>query len=132
MKPLRKSSPFLLVEPQREPGFLSWDQYDTSTYATARDSQPYRIGDVIQYQGADRAGKRVLCRALLVYVRAQYQDRSGSWCAVYVVRPALKAGGFAAGYVRVWPGDIERGEELAATQNTNTNNGGNHGPSQAA
>lgn len=129
MKPLRKTSDLLKVEPLREPGFLSWDAYDTSTYTTARDSQPYRIGDVIQYQGFDRTGQRVLCRALLAYVRAEYHDRSGSWCPVYIVRPAKKAGGFAAAYVRIWPGDIERGEELAAKLN---NQGGDHGPTQAA
>jgi hypothetical protein len=50
---------------------------------------------------------------LVVYVRSKYLDRVGEWCPVYGVRPQLNDGKFAVGYLRVWPGDVERGEALA-------------------
>ncbi|OAI09366.1 hypothetical protein [Methylomonas methanica] len=112
MKPLKSNSPWLNVQPQRAPGFLPWDNYDNASHRRAITSQPYQAGDVIQWKGLDRGGKPVLCTGLLVDVGAEYFERRGHYCAVFFVRPQRKDGGFALAYLRVWPGDIERGESL--------------------
>lgn len=114
MKPLRPSSPLLAVAMIRDPGFLSWDDFDNSCLKAARDTQPYRVGDVIRWLDLDRHGQRVLRAGLVVYVRPEYLERVGDWCPVFLVRPQRKDGEFAAGYLRVWPGEVERGEALAA------------------
>lgn len=114
MKPLRHSSPLLAVQPIREPGFLSWADYDTSTFRKARDTQPYRVGDVIRWKGQDRNGRPAIRRGLVVLIRAEYLERAGEYVPEYLVRPERKGGGFAAGYLRVWPGEIQRAEEGAA------------------
>jgi len=114
MKPLKSYSPWRDITPLRTPGFLSWNNYDNSSYRTAKKSQPYQVGDVIQWKSMDRVGKPVLCSGLLVDVGAEYLERRGNWCSVFFVRPQRKDGGFAMAYLRVWPGDIERGEVLAA------------------
>lgn len=113
MKPLRHGSPLLAVKPIREPGFLPWTKYDTSSHRKARDSQPYRVGDVIRWKGQDRTGRPAIRRGLVVLIRAEYQERAGEWLPVFLVRPERIDGGFAAGYLRVWPGEIQRAEEGA-------------------
>lgn len=114
MKPFKPYSPLLAVTMIRDPGFLSWDEFDNSSLKAARNTQPYQVGDVIRWQDLDRHGQRVLRSGLLVYVRPEYLERAGDWCPVFLVRPQRKDGEFAAGYLRVWPGEVERGEALAA------------------
>lgn len=113
MKPFKPYSPLLAVTMIRDPGFLSWDEFDNSSLKAARNTQPYQVGDVIRWQDLDRHGQRVLRAGLLVYVRPEYLERAGDWCPVFLVRPQRKDGEFAAGYLRVWPGEVERGEALA-------------------
>ncbi len=69
MKPLRPSSPLLAVAMIRDPGFLSWDTFDNSCLKAARDTQPYRVGDMIRWLDLDRHGQRVLRAGLVVHVR---------------------------------------------------------------
>ena len=114
MKPLKDGSTWLSVTPLRTPGFLPWADYDTSRYRSAIQTQPYQVGDVIQWKDMDRVGNPVLRSGLLVDVGCVYLERRGNYCAVFFVRPQRKDGEFAAGYLRVWPGEVERGEALAA------------------
>lgn len=114
MKPFKPFSPLLGVTMIRDPGFLSWVDFDNSSLTAARKTQPYQVGDVIRWQDLDRQGRPILRTGLVVYVRSEYLERAGDWCPVFLVRPQRKDGVFAAGYLCVWPGDVERGEALAA------------------
>lgn len=107
MRPLRHGSPLLRVKPLREPGVLSWVNVDTSSPRKARDSQPYRVGDVISWNGLDRDGRPAIRKGLVVLIRTEYQERAGEWLPVLLVRPQRLDGAFAAGYLRVLLSEIQ-------------------------
>ena len=115
MKALRSNSPLLAVTPLRTPGFLSWKKLDGTSAARVRRTSPYKVGDVIAWRDVDRAGKPILRHGLVAAIRPVYQENSASWLPVYIARPARVDGGFAAAYVRVFPGLIQAGAEMPKT-----------------
>ncbi len=113
MKALRPNSPLLAVTPLRDPGFLPWKKFNGINTASVRRTSPYKVGDVIAWRDLDRNGKPFLRRGLVAALRPEYQENSYSWLPVYITRPARVDGGFAAAYLRVYPGLIQAGAELS-------------------
>lgn len=74
----------------------------------ARKAIPYKLGDVIR----SRVGRRALVIALHVE-RIRQDDPSSDLLPRLMVREETTSGGWSKQWVRMWPGDIERGYEAA-------------------
>lgn len=102
-----------------EPGRVLNEQFDLSDFPRygdrfeARKAIPYKLGDVIR----SRVGRRALVIALHID-RPNRDDPIGSpLLPVLMVREETTTGEWSKQWVRMWPGDIERGfEKWSATQ----------------
>lgn len=116
MRPMRKNSiiteKMLSVNVLRYPGFLPFDHFDGSTWRGARDSQPYRVGDIIKWW---HSGKECVMSGLIVAIAAEYLDRKGEFIPMYRVRPHKKNGELSRTYCNVYPGYIDKAEEKELT-----------------
>ncbi len=109
MRAFRKTSASLQIEAQRWPGFLPWEDMNTASLVECKKTSPYQVGDVVPYRTDNNEVKNGLIIAML----GEYLQTRMEWVPRYRIRPQNKDGRFAKGFIYIYPGDIQRAEEIS-------------------